>query len=81
MHRLFAIGLMLGNLASPAPAALAQSFQPYNPYRQPYNNWNNNFSGYQDGSREYRRQIREMNPYRDSYNQIRRQNRSSGFGY
>lgn len=81
MHRFLSLGLILGSFVSLAPASLAQSFQPSNPYRQPYNNWNNNFSGYQNGSREYRRQIREMNPYGDSYNQIRRQNRSNGFGY
>ncbi len=58
-------------------SALAQY---YNPYKQQCNQWNNQFPGYQGGSREYRRDIREMNPYRQEYRQEDRRNKQY-FGY
>ena len=56
-------------------SASAVHAQNYNPYRQQYNQWNQQFPGYQGGGKEYRQQIREMNPYGDVYGQFQQENR------
>lgn len=69
---LAAIALSLSGLLVAADAHA----QYYNPYQKQYNNWNNSNPGYRDGSRDVRRQMEENNPYRDSYREQQRYNRS-----
>ena len=65
----------------PAGAAQADYYTQNNPYSRQYNNWNNNFQGYSGGNREYRQQIRQMNPYGSNYRDYQRQQNSSFGGY
>ena len=72
MQRLLLAALISGTALFTAGTAQAQYT---NPYASPYRQWNQSFPGYQGGSREYRRQIRDMNPYGGSYRQIEQNNR------
>lgn len=74
MQRLLFAALLTASALLSGGAAQAQSA---NPYASQYNSWNRNFPGYQGGSRDYRRQVREMNPYGSSYRQIEQNNRRS----
>lgn len=51
----------------------AQS-RSYSPYQQQMNQWNNGFPGYEGGSREYRQQVRDMNPWNAPNNEYRNNN-------
>ena len=71
MKKVLAAALLALPLCLSANPSQAQSFQ--NPYQQRYSSWNQSFPGYQDGGSQYRRQVREMNPYGELHRSYQRE--------
>jgi hypothetical protein len=77
MKSLLAVVLLSVPTLLSSGAAYAQY---YNPYTNQYRQCNQSFPGYQGGNGDYRRQVREMNPYGSSYIQYQQEQRSSSWG-
>jgi len=77
MKGLLAVALLSIPTLLSSGAALAQY---YNPYTNQYRQWNQSIPGYQGGNGEYRRQVRDMNPYGSSYHQYQQEQRRSSWG-
>lgn len=66
--------LLLSPIGLTASKAEAQIF---NPYAEPYHNWNQQFPGYSRGGGIYRGQVRDLNPYGDQYRSIQKERRET----